>query len=290
MIHFPIAILVGHSYACMAFFAHELTHGAILKRGPLRRILEEVLWGLNLIPVTLWKVVHNQSHHVETNTLHDPDRRFLESERNLPKKIYSVALYPSKKTLRWNPLVFVQLFGYIARQIAVALGGGSLNLLPSVPKYTLRQRLMVCAEIAMIVSFQFGLCAAVGFHFFRYMFLGPVALAVTSVIVMTYVFTNHFLNPIHDEPDPLTATTSVIVPKWLDILHCHFSYHTKHHLFPSMDSRYYPLLGELLSKHYPDKYNRIALSTAWNRLWKSELFALNPEAVDPSALSSLTRN
>src|ERR1700726_2365961 len=25
--YFPIAILAGNSYACMAFFAHELTHG-----------------------------------------------------------------------------------------------------------------------------------------------------------------------------------------------------------------------------------------------------------------------
>ena len=69
---------------------------------------------------------------------------------------------------------------------------------------------------------------------------------------MMYVFTNHFLNPI-DETDPLTATTSVIVPRWLDLLHCHFSFHTEHHLLPRMNSRYYPHLSNLLSTLYPDK-------------------------------------
>ena len=101
------SLLAGHSYACMAFFAHELTHGAILKRGPVRRTLEEGCGGLTSFQ-SHFGTLRTISHHVETNPLHDPDRRFVENERNLRNMMYGVALYPSRKTLRWNPLVFIQ--------------------------------------------------------------------------------------------------------------------------------------------------------------------------------------
>ena len=57
------ALIVGHSQACLVFLAHDLSHNSILKDVWGKRVLELVIWGLNLIPPALWQRVHNQTHH-----------------------------------------------------------------------------------------------------------------------------------------------------------------------------------------------------------------------------------
>jgi fatty acid desaturase len=100
-----------------------------------------------------------------------------------------------------------------------------------------------------------------------------VGQATASTVVMAYVFTNHFLNPLQDDNDPIAASCSVEVPHWVDALHLHFSYHTEHHLFPSMNSAYAPELSKRLQELYPDRYNRLPIGEAWRRLWNAQPFA-----------------
>ena len=92
----------------------------------------------------------------------------------------------------------------------------------------------------------------------------------------SHVFTNHFLNLLGDGTDPVKATTSVIVPTWFDRLHFNFSYHTEHHLFPNMNSEYYPALSRILAEHFGREYNRILIGSAWSQLWKLESFVQAP--------------
>jgi fatty acid desaturase len=87
---------------------------------------------------------------------------------------------------------------------------------------------------------------------------------------MAYVFTNHFLDPLNETGDAVASTTSVVVPSWLDALHFHISYHVEHHLFPSMDSRYYPQVSGLLQRHFAGDYKRLPIGEAWQRLWNHE--------------------
>ncbi|HRE84661.1 MAG TPA: fatty acid desaturase, partial [Opitutaceae bacterium] len=68
---------IGHSIACLGFYAHDLSHGTILRAGRLSRVFETLLWTLAAVPATMWRRVHNATHHVETNTVGDPDRWFL---------------------------------------------------------------------------------------------------------------------------------------------------------------------------------------------------------------------
>ena len=70
----PIALIIGHSLACLAFLAHDVSHNAVVTNRIAKRGLELLLWGLNAMPPTLWRRLHNQTHHVETNTVHDTDR------------------------------------------------------------------------------------------------------------------------------------------------------------------------------------------------------------------------
>jgi fatty acid desaturase len=116
-------------------------------------------------------------------------------------------------------------------------------------------------ELAVIVAFQVALGLFLG-SWWRYVLAVPVPLLVASSVAMIYIFTNHFLNPLCEKADPLVGATSVSVPKFFDWLHDNNSYHTEHHLFPSMNPRFYPMVSALLTEHFPDRYNRLAIGEA----------------------------
>jgi fatty acid desaturase len=102
---------------------------------------------------------------------------------------------------------------------------------------------------------------------------------------MSYIFTNHFLNPLSKTTDALANTTSVIVHPIFDWLHLNFSYHTEHHIFPAMNSDFYPVLSNLLKDLYGDSYHRMHFADAWNCLWKIEIYASDDNLsmrVDPA--------
>jgi fatty acid desaturase len=66
--------------------------------------------------------------------------------------------------------------------------------------------------------------------------------------------------------DPLLNSVSLRVYKLFDQLHLNFSYHTEHHIFPGMNSDYYPMVQELLETHYPERMNLIDAGKAWDLL------------------------
>lgn len=290
-----ISLLIGHSMGCIAFSAHELSHNAIVRVHALRYPLEVFLWGINLIPATIWKRVHNQSHHAHTNTLRDPDRRFLQSEKSTVTTLYSRLLYPNRSTLRWNVLVAFHFVPYILRNILAAFYPNSSKpaVVPFKPTFTPLQRTAILGELCVIVVIQVGIFYAVGARWDAYVWASPVAALITSSVVMAYIFTNHFLKPLTPTPDPLACTTSVIVWPVFDVLHSHFSYHIEHHLFPSMNSDFYPALSKLVQEKWPHKYHRISIGEAWRALWKSDEFladtvtASYPENSHPVSANSL---
>src|SRR5687768_10704119 len=238
-----ISIVIGHSMACLAFIAHELSHGSIVRSRAVIYPLELLFWGLNCIPPTVWRRVHNHSHHGHANTPIDPDRRFLAAEETPVCRWYTLLFYPQRGSSRFNPLVALHFVPYIVRNIIAAFWSGpKLAIVPFVPSYTWRQRFAILFELTIIGSLQYLIFISVG-SFSKYIFAGPVALCVTSAVVMCYVFTNHFLSPVSETADPLDGTTSVIVNPLFDHLHQNFSYHTEHHFFPRMNSAYYPLLS-----------------------------------------------
>ena len=162
-----------------------------------------------------------------------------------------------------------------ARFVRTKTNGIKPAVVPFKPSYTTRQRISIVIEIGILGLLQYGIWLLVGADLWRYLCASPIPILVSSSVVMLYVFTNHFLNPLCEHTDPLAGSTSVIVPKWVDWLHDNFSYHTEHHVFPNMNPRYYPEVASLLSKHFPERYNRLPLREAWRRLWKQEDFMLD---------------
>lgn len=273
-----LAGLIGHSMACIAFLTHELSHNIIIRRRSLRNVLEVFFWALNLIPATVWRRVHNQTHHMHANTVKDPDRQFLESEKRLINCWYSKLFYPHRNTLRWNPVVAFHFVPYIARNIIAAFYPNSRKpaLVPYKPFYTQKLRIHIVMELIVIVGIQVAIFYGVGARWTAYFWASTAVVLITSAIVMAYVFTNHFLNPLVERADSMAATTSVIVPRWCDLLHSNFSYHTEHHLFPHMNSKFYPELSTLLQERYSDLYCRVPIRRAWQSLWTGHEYICCP--------------
>src|SRR5688572_16101061 len=70
------ALVAGHSIGVLAFAAHEVGHGAVLRTGPLRTWLERLGWTYVLFTTpTIQRRAHNAAHHRHANTESDPDRR-----------------------------------------------------------------------------------------------------------------------------------------------------------------------------------------------------------------------
>ncbi len=277
-----LSLVIGHSMACVAFLTHELSHGTVVRGRARRYGLEVLLWGMNLIPATVWRRVHNQTHHAHTNTRRDPDRRFTVAEKSALTGIYSRIFYPHRHTLKWNPLVAFHFVPYIIRNTMAAFYGAASRprLVPFKPVYSARQRAHILVELIVIAVVQMAIFRAVGRNWTAYLWASPVAVLVTSAIVMAYVFTNHFTNPLLEAPDTIAGTTSVVVPRVFDSLHFNFSYHTEHHLFPRMRSEFYPLVSEHLRLHHRARYSRVPIGKAWAVLWAGDEYAFDPAGTE----------
>ncbi|MEB3219939.1 MAG: fatty acid desaturase, partial [Nostocales cyanobacterium 94392] len=49
------------------------------------------------------------------------------------------------------------------------------------------------------------------------------------------------------------------------------SYHTEHHVFPTINSDYYPLVQQLLIEKFPEKLNLIPIQEAWRLMLQTPI-------------------
>ncbi|MGD9646309.1 MAG: fatty acid desaturase [Pirellulales bacterium] len=286
---FALSATIGHSLTCLVFLAHELSHGAMMGRSRTRYLLEVFLWGLNMIPATMWRKLHNENHHAHANTLNDPDRYFRQSELDAPggrwRWWYARFFMPHRWTSRWNLGVGFHFVTYILRHLATVFYPGAARpaIVTFKPDYRAGDRWRIVFEVACIVALQVGIYFAVGRSLGAYLWAGPIALLFTSTYAMSYIWTNHYLHGLAEIHDPLLGSTSIDVPPLFDRLHSNFSYHTEHHLFPSMSSDYYPLVSKILREHFPERYHRLSYRQAWRKLWRGELYIVEETAAASAA-------
>jgi len=274
LIYAIAALLSGHSSACLAFLNHDISHGAVVRGRRKRRIIETFVWAVIMTPATLWLRVHLQGHHRGANTDIDPDRKFLVSEQTPATHLYSKLFVPSSSTRRWLPTVFLWFHVYVIRYTADAFARADAHLPTLIIRLPFKpgDRLRLVTEGLVIASIQLVIFMGVGADGVKYFFVGPVVMGTGAALVMMYVFTNHLLNPHVEISDPLMATTSITVPRWMNWFHSNLSFHTEHHVFPRLNPAYYPLVAELLQQHWPERYHQLTLGEAWRRLWKADEF------------------
>jgi fatty acid desaturase len=281
----PLGLLVGNSLSVLCLYAHEVSHRSVTTNKYLLYPTEFLLWGLICIPATLWQRVHG-AHHAHTNGDDDTDRRFLAHELTPVGMVAAAMMFPNR-TLRYN--VFCFLYGIVfpwRHTIAMLYPGRTKpDFVTAKPRYATADKIRIGFEFLFIVAFQLGLAR---FTHGAYFLVGVVPLLITSAVVASYVLTNHGLRPVDDGHDVLAASTTVVVPEFVNTLHSNFSYHTEHHLFPTMNAKYYPLVAALFKARFPDRYHCIPFSEAWHELWRNSIASPRRDAPAPAPAVRLT--
>jgi fatty acid desaturase len=249
-----IALAIGHSFACLAFVAHETLHGAVV-RGRLAR---HVVGWIGFLPFwvspRLWVVWHNRVHHGHTMEPGvDPDAYPSLTEFRQSRVIRLV----DQLSLGKGHLIGVSslILGFTVQSIHLLFQiGGDRKLMSA------REQALTVAESLAGAAIWVGLA----------LWLGPlvaifgiaVPLVVGNAIVMAYILTNHSLSPYTEVNDPLLNSLSVRAPKIVEILHLQFGYHVEHHLFPTLSPARAPLVRALLRKHFPERYQSLTIVEA----------------------------
>ena len=136
-----------------------------------------------------------------------------------------------------------------------------------------------------MLLFWAGVFLVVGPYAFVFIYVLP--LLVANAVVMSYIATNHFLNPLTEVNDPLANTLSVTSTGWVERMHLQFGYHVEHHLFPMMSGRHAPAVRDVLVRLYGDRYlsmpHRRALPLLYTR---PKVHATHDTLIDPRTLAT----
>ncbi len=267
-----ISLILGSCFAALGFLGHEILHGTVVRKPWLRDFLGALaFWPLSTGP-RLWRKWHNLTHHVHTqHEEHDPDA-WPTFER--------VVRIPFLRWIYRLPLGVRAFFSFCS--LSIQFTSHSIKMfLVYLKEFNPKRRSAVLIEAVLPWATWIGLLVWVGPLKWFFMFLLPLLIA--NLIVMGYISTNHRLNPTTEVNDPLANSLTVTVPKWVDVLHFNFSYHTEHHLFPGVSSKYYPLVKKQIKEKWPERYHEMPMRRALVALWKTpRLYYQQNELIDPS--------
>lgn len=268
-----VGLVIGHSFACLGFLAHEILHGAVTKKPWLRNTLGLICFLPFSLGPRLWRKWHNVEHHAHTqNDEDDPDAMgTLESLRERP---FLRAFYRVVPWLR-------SLFTFLSFTFWFTFHGMNM-FFRFLPEFKRSERPMVIAQFVGPLLFWAALLYVLGPV--NGVFAVVIPMLAANFIVMSYIATNHLLNPLTEINDPLANSLSVQVPRIVDMLHFNFSHHTEHHVFPAMNAKYLPLVKQQLKQQWPDRYNEMPHWKALRTLWKTPRLYRDAEAsplIDP---------
>jgi fatty acid desaturase len=242
-------------------------HSNVIKRPCLRRIVSVLGLAMLWMPPTLWLAVHNREHHNKTNSIRDPDRNYLFHQPASWGKWIQNLFVPSIEVHPfWLGVGMSSAWGvHTFRNLSSVLLFNDGSTRYPVFSFTVskREQRSIAVELLAIAAIHIGVVSYLGLHpasvllgYFLPIWIGYAGL-------MFYIYTNHMLCQLTPVNDPLVNSLSLRVPKIFDLLHLNFSFHTEHHIFPGMNSDFYPKVQELLLSLYPDRYNLIDAGAAW---------------------------
>ncbi len=268
------ALVAGHSWGCLGFLAHEAMHHALVKNWLVERLVAYCGFGLYGLSPALWSAWHNQAHHGNTGKrVADPDGfgdlRFW--QKNAVVRALET-LSPGSGYKRSGAFLFIW---FSLHSLLVLVFHSHRN-----DYYARVSRRVVYAESAAMVAFWIAVGWLVGPHAFLFIYVVPVLIA--NATIMSYIATNHFLNPLTETNDPLANTLSVTNARWLEVLHLQFGYHVEHHLFPTLSGRNAPAVRNLLVQLYGERYLTMPHGDALRLLYaRPKVHATHDTLVDP---------
>lgn len=266
-LYLPLAVVMGNSVIVLLFSSHDLMHGAVIKNFRLTRVIS--LLGLSIfwMPPTLWKAVHNREHHNKTNSLKDPDRNYLYAQPKTWGKWIQNLFVPSAEVHPlWLIVGMTSAWGvYTFRNMTSVLlfNNESVDYVPAAFTVSAKERRAIAFELVVILMIHLSIVSYLQFNLLKLGLSYFLPIGIGYAGVMFYIYTNHMLSRMTSCNDPLINSVSIRVPKLFDKLHLNFSYHTEHHIFPGINSDYYPLVQELLKINYPERFNLLDAGDTW---------------------------
>jgi fatty acid desaturase len=239
-----LSLLLGNLYGSLFFFGHEIAHGAVVQSKRLQDVILFPAFLIFCLSPHFWRAWHNIAHHTHTNVEGcDPDNFGTIELFNRTRFARLINLFAPGSG--WLSLLFLPLFFTLHSQ-GVLWWNSQRIAFPQLS----RKRAGV--ETFLMMFFWVAVCLLVGLKAALFVVLIPMLAANT--VIMSYIVTNHLMRPLTDVQDTLSTTMSVSTPLILDKLHFHFSHHVEHHLFPSLCTKYAPLVRASLLRHARDRY------------------------------------
>jgi fatty acid desaturase len=255
----PLSIVIGHSFAMLMFFAHEIAHGAVTGSRLLQNLVVYPACSVFCISPRLWRTWHNSIHHAHANVdPKDPDSYgTMERYRHGGRfRKWVVHNSPGSGSILSPLCPFVFFIG----QSQGVLWADTRK--PEFKHYDARP-----AKIESVIMMLFWITVAILTGWRGALYLVAIPMMVANFMVMIYIFTNHLLRPLTEKHSSLDGTMSVTTLKLIDRFHFHFSHHIEHHLFPSMGSNNYPLVRQALQEIAGDRYLAPSHTTALRMLY-----------------------
>ncbi|MEP6512481.1 MAG: fatty acid desaturase [Parafilimonas sp.] len=274
MLRLLLSIIVGHSFACVFFLGHEIAHGTVVKDKKLIIFFSTICFAPFGLHGKGWVYAHNGKHHLNTqHSVKDPDCFGNKKYR------YNKILQRMTKFLpgSGSPLSYLFMFWYFSFYAIYIVWIYKPSIFTN-RRDKIESRLFLILVYALWILFS-ALAMPFGF---LYLFLIP--LLISNFVVMSYISTNHFLNPLTSEVnDSLVNSLTVKTYKIFNVLHMNFSYHVEHHVFPYVNPKYAPLISRALKEKFPNEYNEMSQAKAIKLLYQrpkfyhDEVTLINPE-------------
>lgn len=273
-LYLPLTVIMGNSVVVLLFSSHDLMHSAVIKNPKLKRIISILGLAMLWMTPTLWKAVHNRVHHNKTNSLGDPDRNYLEQQpKTWGKWIQNLFVPSAEVNPFWFTIGMTSAWGvHNFRNITSVLlfNNESVDYVPAAFTVNGKERRAIAWELLAVVIIHVSIITYLQFDLLKLALSYFLPIGIGYAGVMFYIYTNHMGRRMTDINDPLINSWSLRVPKIFDVLHLNFSYHTEHHVFPGINSDYYPVVQELLKIHYPDRLGYLLdAGEAWRLLMQT---------------------
>lgn len=268
------AVVAGHSWGCLGFLAHEALHHALVRDRRLETLIGLVGFAPYGLSPTLWSVWHNQAHHGNTGRpILDPDgygSLGFWQKSHVVRALEKLA--PGSGHARSALFLFVW---FSIHSLMVLVFHGERN-----GYYERASRRTIYAESAGQLLVWAAVLALVGP--WAFLFIWAIPTLVANAVVMSYIATNHFLNPLTEVNDPFANSLSVTSPRWLERLHLQFGYHVEHHLFPTLSGRHASEVRDVLVRLYGPRYLRMPHTRALRLLYtRPKIHDTHDTLVDP---------
>lgn len=265
-----ISLMIGLSFSALGFLAHEVLHGSVVRTPFVRDTVGAICFAPFALGPKIWRKWHNVEHHGHTQGDQDPDAMgTLEDFHNRRGVRALYSLHPQLRSL----VTFVAFSFWFTLHAFLML----VQFYPSLDR---RDRVHVVLQFALPVACWTLFLIWFGWDVFLYAYVIPHFVA--NFTVMSYIATNHMLNPLTPVNDPLANSLTVTKPRWVDVLHLNFSHHTEHHVFPAMNPKYAPKVKALMKELWPERYNEMPHWRALQALWRTpRLYRNESELADP---------